>query len=63
MRMFTDATWAVWEPLIDEVRPRGKTPPQDLRQMMSGTFEAFSSTGGAAHRNVFGWAARRCILR
>jgi transposase len=33
--MFTDAAWAVWEPLIDEVRPRGKTPPRDLRRTIS----------------------------
>ena len=24
--ILSDAVWAVWEPLIEEVRPRGKTP-------------------------------------
>jgi transposase len=38
MRMFTDAAWAVWEPLIEEVRPRGKTPPRDLRRTISAIF-------------------------
>ena len=27
VQVFTDAAWAEWEPLIAEVRPRGKTPP------------------------------------
>jgi transposase len=35
MPMFTDAAWAVWEPLIEEVRPRGKTPPRDLRRTLA----------------------------
>ena len=30
--MLTDAQWAVLEPLIEECRPQGKTPPQDLRR-------------------------------
>jgi transposase len=25
-----DAIWAVWGPLIEEVRPHGKAPPKDL---------------------------------
>ena len=33
--VFTDASWAVWEPLIEAVRPRGKTPPKALRRTMS----------------------------
>src|SRR3712207_3337150 len=33
--VFTDAAWAMWEPLIEEVRPRGKTPPKDLRRTIS----------------------------
>ena len=32
---FTDETWAAWGPLIEEVRPRGKTPPKDLRRTMA----------------------------
>ena len=28
----TAIAWAVWEPLIEEVGPRGKTPPNELRR-------------------------------
>lgn len=35
VQVFTDAAWAVWEPLIEEVRPRGKTPPKALRRTVS----------------------------
>ena len=35
VQVFTDAAWAEWEPLIAEVRPRGKTPPKDLRRTIS----------------------------
>src|SRR3954466_5987576 len=34
-QVFTDAEWAIWEPLIEEVRPRGKTPPKELRRTIS----------------------------
>ena len=30
--MLTDAQWAMLEPLVEQCRPKGKTPPQDLRQ-------------------------------
>jgi transposase len=30
-----DAVWAVWEPLIEEVRPHGRTPPKELRRTIS----------------------------
>ena len=30
--MLTDVQWAVLEPLIEACRPKGKTPPQDLRR-------------------------------
>jgi transposase len=36
--VFTDAAWAVWEPLIEEVRPHGKTPPKELRRTISAIF-------------------------
>ena len=38
MQTFTDAAWAVWEPLVEEVRPRGKTPPKDLRRTIAAIF-------------------------
>ena len=28
----TDERWAALEPLVEEARPKGKTPPRDLRQ-------------------------------
>ena len=31
-QVFTDAAWAVWEPLIEAVRPPGETPPKELRR-------------------------------
>ena len=36
--VFTDAAWAVWGPLIEEVRPHGKTPPKELRRTISAVF-------------------------
>src|SRR5919206_1166228 len=33
--MLTDAQWAMREPLIEICRPKGKTPPQDLRRTLS----------------------------
>ena len=35
---FTDAEWAVWGPLIEAVRPCGKTPPKELRQTIAAIF-------------------------
>ena len=33
--MLSDARWMRLEPLIEACRPKGKTPPQDLRRTMS----------------------------
>ena len=33
--MLDDAEWRKLEPLIEACRPRGKTPPQDLRRTIS----------------------------
>jgi len=33
--MLTDAQWFRLEPLIEACRPKGKTPPQDLRRTLS----------------------------
>lgn len=33
--MLMDAQWAMLEPLIEACRPKGKTPPQDLRRTLS----------------------------
>jgi transposase len=33
--MLTDANWAEFEPLVEACRPKGKTPPQDLRRTIA----------------------------
>jgi transposase len=33
--MLMDAQWAMLEPLIEACRPKGKTPPQDLRRTIT----------------------------
>jgi transposase len=33
--MLSDAQWALLEPLIEACRPKGKTPPQNLRRTLS----------------------------
>ena len=33
--MVSDAQWTMLEPLIEACRPKGKTPPQDLRRTLS----------------------------
>jgi hypothetical protein len=35
--MLSDTQWALLEPLIGACRPKGKTPPQDLRRTLSAT--------------------------
>jgi transposase len=47
--VLTDAQWAVLEPLVLAVRPRGKTPHADLRR----TVEAIVWR----HRNGAAWRA------
>ncbi len=32
--MLTDAQWAMLEPLVEQCRPKGKTPPHDLRRTL-----------------------------
>ena len=33
--MVDDAQWATLEPLVEACRPKGKTPPRDLRRTMA----------------------------
>ena len=33
--MLSDTQWVLLEPLIEACRPKGKTPPQDLRRTLS----------------------------
>ena len=65
-QVFTDAAWAVWEPLIEEVRPHGKTPPEDLRRTISAIF--WRHQNGAKWRSVPSelgpwWRAAQLFIR
>ena len=65
-QIFTDAAWAVWEPLIEAVRPPGKTPPEDLRRTISAI--VWRHQNGAKWRSVptaFGpwWRAAPLFIR
>src|SRR3712207_3577925 len=64
--VFTDAAWAMWEPLIEEVRPRGKTPPKDLRRTISAI--PWRRRNGAKRRGIPAelgpwWLAAQLFLR
>jgi transposase len=66
MQVLSDAQWKVLEPLIEAVRPRGKTPPRTLRR----TIEAilWRHQNGARWRSIPaelgpGWAAAQTFLR
>jgi transposase len=64
--MLTDGQWAVLEPLIEACRPKGKTPPQDLRR----TIEAilWRHQNGAKWRSIPSdlgpwWRAAQTFIR
>jgi transposase len=48
--MLSDAQWALLEPLIEICRPRGKTPPQDLRRTVAAIL--WRHQNGAKWRSV-----------
>jgi len=48
--MLSDAQWALLEPLIESCRPKGKTPPQDLRRTLSAIL--WRHQNGAKWRSV-----------
>jgi len=48
--MLTDAQWAMLEPLIEACRPKGKTPPRDLRRTLSAIL--WRHQNGAKWRSV-----------
>src|SRR3712207_4122886 len=63
---FTGAAWATWEPLTEEVRPRGKTPPKDLRRTIAAIF--WRHQNGAKWRGIPAelgpwWRAAQLFLR
>ena len=65
-QVFTDAAWAVWGPLIEAVRPQGKTPPRDLRRTISAIF--WRHQNGAKWRSIPAelgpwWRAAQLFIR
>ena len=65
-QVFTDAAWAVWAPLIEQVRPHGKTPPEDLRRTISAIF--WRHQNGAKWRSIPAelgpwWRAAQLFIR
>jgi transposase len=48
--MLSDTQWAMLGPLIEACRPKGKTPPQDLRRTMSAIL--WRHQNGAKWRSV-----------
>jgi len=65
-QVFTDAAWAIWEPLIEEVRPRGKTPPKELRRTILAIF--WRHQNGAKWRSIpaqlgLWWLAAQLFIR
>ena len=66
MQVLSDAQWQVLEPLIEAVRPHGKTPPRNLRR----TIEAilWRHQNGAKWRSIPAelgpwWAAAQTFIR
>ncbi|EGG79239.1 transposase [Gluconacetobacter sp. SXCC-1] len=64
--VLSDTAWSVWEPLIEEVRPKGKTPPKNLRRTISAIF--WCHQNGAKWRALppeFGpwWIAAQLFIR
>jgi transposase len=64
--VFTDAAWAIWEPLIEAVRPHGKTPPKELRRTISAIF--WRHQNGAKWRSIPAelgpwWLAAQLFIR
>src|SRR3954467_8533736 len=48
--ILSEAAWSIWEPLIEEVRPRGKTPPKELRRTISAIL--WRHQNGASRRSI-----------
>ena len=64
--MLTDAQWTMLEPLIEACRPKGKTPPQDLRRTMSAIL--WRHQNGAKWRSIPAelgpwWLAAQLFIR
>src|ERR671929_1305672 len=66
VQIFTDEAWATWEPLIEAVRPHGKTPPKELRRTISAIF--WRHQNGAKWRSIPAelgpwWLAAQLFIR
>lgn len=64
--MLTDGQWALLEPLVEAVRPKGKTQPQDLRRTMAAIL--WRHGNGAKWRSVPAelgpwWRAAQTFIR
>src|SRR5919206_4220307 len=64
--MLTDAQWAMLEPLVEQCRPKGKTPPQDLRRTLEAILWRYEN--GAKWRAVPAelgpwWRAAQTFIR
>ena len=61
-----DMAWAVWEPLIEAARPRGKTPPKEPRRTIAAI--PWRHQNGAKWRGIPAelgpwWLAARLFIR
>jgi transposase len=66
VQVVTDAVWAVWEPLIEAVRPRGKTAPKELRRTIAAI--VWRHQNGAKWRSIPAelgpwWLAAQLFIR
>ncbi|WP_408734801.1 transposase [Gluconobacter morbifer] len=48
--IFSNASWSVWKTLIEEDRPKGKTPPKNLRRTIFAIFWRYQN--GAKWRSI-----------
>ena len=66
VQIVTDEAWALWAPLIEAVRPHGKTPPKELRRTVSAIF--WRHHNGAKWRSIPAelgpwWRAAQLFIR
>lgn len=64
--MLTDAQWLTLEPLVETCRPRGKTPPRDLRRTVEAIL--WRHANGAKWRSIPAdlgpwWMAAQTFIR
>jgi transposase len=64
--MLTDTQWVVLEPLVDTCRPKGKTPPRELRRTMEAIL--WRHENGAKWRSIPAelgpwWRAAQTFIR